>query len=215
MVRPERRMPTVSVTKRVKRTYEWSCTCARCGHSWRSLGDLPPELIAQKESFLKDRVAVEMKRLFKTDFRRIGHATRVARYAERIGKRERGNMAVILAAAYLHDIGIHEAERKHGSAAGKYQEIEGPPIARAILEKLDVEPAVVDHVCLIVANHHSARDIDTPEFRIIWDADWLVKLPEEDDTSDTARLGQRIENIFKTERGRQIARTALLERSRS
>ena len=79
--------------------------------------NLPPELIAQKEDLLKDRVAIEMKRYFNKDFRRIGHAMRVARYAERIGKKEGGNLAVILPSAYLHDIGIKEAERKHGSSA--------------------------------------------------------------------------------------------------
>ena len=47
-----------------------------------SAWDLPPELLAQKEDLLKDRVAIEMKRYFKSDFKRIGHATRVARYAE-------------------------------------------------------------------------------------------------------------------------------------
>ena len=77
-----------------------------------ALGDLPPELIAQKEDLLKDRVAIEMKRYFGKDFKRIGHATRVARYAEEMAKKEKGNLAVILSAAYLHDIGIQEAERK-------------------------------------------------------------------------------------------------------
>ena len=45
-----------------------------------------PELVAQQENLLKDRVAIEMKRYFKSDFKRIGHATRVARHAEKIGK---------------------------------------------------------------------------------------------------------------------------------
>ena len=85
--------------------------CRQC------VGNLPPELVAQRQDLIKDRVAIEMKRYFKQDFRRIGHATRVARYAERIGKDEEGNLAVILIAAYLHDIGIPEAEKKHNSAA--------------------------------------------------------------------------------------------------
>jgi hypothetical protein len=103
--------------------------CGKCGHKFlnpgldfgcasycqyaeQCIGNLPPELIAQKEDLLKDRVAIEMKRYFKNDFKRIGHASRVARYADKIGKQERGNLAVILTAAYLHDIGIKEAERK-------------------------------------------------------------------------------------------------------
>lgn len=87
---------------------------AYCQYAEQCLGDLPPELIAQKEDFLKDRVAIEMKRYFRTDFKQISHATRVARYAERIGKEERGNLAVILSSAYLHDIGW---SRRSGSMA--------------------------------------------------------------------------------------------------
>ena len=33
----------------------------------------------------------------------------------------------------MHDIGIHEAERKYNSSAGNYQELEGPAIAADIL----------------------------------------------------------------------------------
>ena len=54
----------------------------------------------------------------------------------RSAKKKKGNLAVILSAAYLHDIGIHEAERKYQSTAARYQEEEGPPIAREILIKL-------------------------------------------------------------------------------
>jgi len=48
----------------------------------------------------------------------------------------------------------------------KYQEIEAPPIAREVLESMYIEPEPLDHVCRIIAGHHSAGDIDTPEFRI-------------------------------------------------
>ncbi len=116
-----------------------------CQFAEQCIGNLPPELLAQKEDLLKDRVAIEMKRYFKTDFKRISHATRVARYAERIGKTEgQGNMAVILSAAYLHDIGIHEAERKYNSTEPKYQEQEGSPIARSIMEKLGAKEELIE-----------------------------------------------------------------------
>jgi len=79
-----------------------------CPYAEQCIGNLPPELISQKEDLLKDRVAIEMKRYFRTDFKRIGHASRVARYAEQISKQEGGNPAVVLSASYLHDIGIKE-----------------------------------------------------------------------------------------------------------
>jgi hypothetical protein len=132
--------------------------CAsHCKFAEQCLGDLPPELIAERQDLLKDRVALEMKRHFGRDFRRIGHATKVARYAEEIAIENGANMAVVLAAAYLHDIGILAAEQKHGSSAAKYQELEGPPIAREILERLNAEDPLIDEVCDIVGHHHHAR----------------------------------------------------------
>ena len=203
--------------------------CGKCGHRFvnpqmdfgcaaycqfaeQCLGTLPEELLAQKEDLLKDRVAIEMKRYFKQDFKRIGHATRVARYAERIGIGERGNMAVILSAAYLHDIGIHEAERKHGSTAAKYQEMEGPPIAEEILKKLSAKPELIDAVSDIVGHHHHPRPDDTTEFKVVYDADLIANLEEKqkENPSDPEKLAELIEKSFLTESGRKEARKVLL-----
>jgi endogenous inhibitor of DNA gyrase (YacG/DUF329 family) len=114
---------------------------------------------------VRDKLIARMRDIFGQDEKRINHALRVLDYAEQIGAAEGGDPLVIRAAAILHDIGIHEAERKYNSTAGQYQEIEGPPIAEPILKENDVDPAQIEHICRIVANHHSARDIDTLEFR--------------------------------------------------
>jgi len=65
---------------------------------------------------------------------------------------EGGNPLVVMGAAYLHDIGIHEAERKHGSSSGHYQELEGPAIAKEILEKLNVQKEMKDEICGIIGS---------------------------------------------------------------
>lgn len=140
---------------------------AYCQHAEQCLGELPPELLAQRKDLLKDRVAVEMKRYFKQDFKRIGHATKVARYAEQIAREEKGDMVVILCAAYLHDIGIHEAERKHGSSEAKYQEEEGPPIAGDILVKLGTGGEIIAEVCDIIGHHHHPRSEETLNFKVL------------------------------------------------
>jgi endogenous inhibitor of DNA gyrase (YacG/DUF329 family) len=154
---------------------------------------------------IRDKLVARMKDMFGQDEKRIHHALRVLDYAERIGAVEGGDPLVIRAAAILHDIGIHEAERKHGSTAGKYQEMEGPPLAEAILKEDGLDPARIEHVCRIIANHHSARDIDTLEFRILWDADQLVNLQE--DSADRREPPQRrmIDRLFRTGKGRQLA----------
>ena len=186
-----------------------------CQFAEQCLGDMPPELLAQKEDLLKDRVAVEMKRYFKTDFKRIGHASRVARYAQRIAIAEKGNMAVILSAAYLHDIGIHEAERKHGSTAAEYQQKEGPAVARSILEKLGANEKLIEEVCDIVGHHHHPRPEETTNFRVIYDADLIANREErqksDPPTIDGATLTREIENDFLTPEGRAVAREVLLK----
>jgi HD superfamily phosphodiesterase len=154
---------------------------------------------------LQSRTTAAMEAYFGADARRIRHAKDVLAYALRILSREPGDRAVVIAAAILHDIGIPEAQRKHGSAAGKYQEIEGPPVARRIMGELGYDQPTIDHVCRIIANHHSARDIDTPEFRIIWDADWLVNLPEEFPSATREQVGAIIARVFKTPSGQALA----------
>ncbi|MHC4309978.1 MAG: HD domain-containing protein [Planctomycetota bacterium] len=111
----------------------------------------------------------------------------------------------------MHDIGIHEAERKHGSSVGKYQEIEGPSIAREILSKYELDEAAIEHICKIIANHHSGKEIDTLEFKIIWDADGLVNIPEEFPEAGRGKLQNLIDKVFKTHRGRQIAIESFLQ----
>jgi len=185
---------------------------AYCQFAEQCIGNLPPELLAQKNDLLKDRVAIEMKRFFRTDFKRIGHATRVARYAERIGKAEGAGMAVVMSAAYLHDIGIHAAEKKHGSTSGKFQELEGPPIARSILEKLKAPEEMIDEVCEIVGHHHHPKDEETLNFKVLYDADMIENLDEQRDASapNIDRLSKLIERSFLTKSGRNEAKKVLL-----
>lgn len=160
---------------------------------------------------MRDTLIEEMKKLFGKDQKRIDHALAVLSYAEQIQQSEGGDSLIVSAAAILHDIGIHEAERKYNSPAGKYQEIEGPPIAEEILKRHNVAPEAVEHICRIIANHHSAKDIDTIEFRVLWDADWLVNIPDEFGDASKEKLQQIIDRTFKTDKGRQMAMKQFVE----
>jgi HD superfamily phosphodiesterase len=181
---------------------------AYCQYAEQCIGNLPPELLAQKESLFKDRVAIEMKKYFGKDFKRIGHASKVARYAQAIANQEGGDMAVILASAYLHDIGIHEAEKKFQSTAARYQEQEGPPIAKQIMEKLGAKQSLIDEVCDIIGHHHHPRDTETLNFKILYDSDLIVNLEAQhkENPISPERLTQIINNNFFTEQGRNEAK---------
>lgn len=186
-----------------------------CQYAEQCIGNLPPELIAQKENLLKDRVAIEMKRYFKQDFKRIGHATRVARYAEQIGKEQQGNLAVVLTAAYLHDIGIKEAERKRQSTAAKYQEEEGPPVAREILNKLGAGEELIEEVCQIIDHHHHPGSEESINFKAVYDADMIANLEEnhKQNPGDSGELAGVIEKSFLTKSGANLAKKILLSQN--
>jgi len=211
---------------------ESSRKCKNCGHKFvnpkmdfgcasyckfaeQCLGDLPPELMAQRDDLLKDRVAIEMKKYFKKDFKRIGHATKVARYAEQIVKEEGGDPAIVLPAGYLHDIGIKEAERKYASTAARYQEEEGPPIAREILASLGAREDLIDEVCDIIGHHHHPRAEETLNFKILYDADLIVNLEEnhKDEPIDAEKLAKIIAKSFFTETGKKLAKENLLKKT--
>lgn len=159
---------------------------------------------------IKRVIARAVEGVFGSDRKRIDHAHRVMGFAEELMRGQPVDAKVVVTAALLHDIGIKAAEAKHGSSAPKHQEIEGPPVARGIMEGLGYGKETIEHVCRIIGSHHSAAGIDTAEFRIIWDADWLVNLPDEFSGTAGEKLERLIERVFKTEAGGRKARELFL-----
>lgn len=175
---------------------------AYCPYAEQCLGTLPEGLAAQKEELLKDRVAVEMKRWLKTDFKRIGRAGRVARYAERIGKAEKGNLAVILSAAFLHDIGQPAAASTDPPSLSP---------ARSILEKLGAREELIAEVCNILSRRDAPQPEESVNLRVVADAVRLEALEEElkSNPPEADRLSERMEQSFLTAAGRSAAREFL------
>ena len=200
---PRRRCPSCG---RMVTNPKFDMGCAKwCRYAEACLG----KPVTEGDTALCDRLIDEMKAVFGDDSRRIRHALEVLEHAERILTAEGGDPLVVRAAAVLHDIGIQAAERTHGSGASRFQEIEGPPIARPILERLGVDAARADHILRIIGTHHSARDLDTPEFRILWDADRLANLAEECETLDAAKAREFVARSYRTETGRTLGEAAV------
>jgi metal-dependent HD superfamily phosphatase/phosphodiesterase len=137
----------------------------------------------------------------------------VARYAEKIGKKEKANMAVVLCAAYLHDIGIKNAEEKYGSAEAKYQQIEGPPVARKILEDLGAKEALINEVSDIISHHHQPKDPETCDFKVVYDADMLGNMQDCQGKKqiDADTLARKIDSSYLTDAGKELARQTLMQ----
>ncbi|MDO5338240.1 MAG: HD domain-containing protein [Eubacteriales bacterium] len=141
------------------------------------------------------------------DAKRIQHFVKVHSFAKLIGEMEHveeKTMRILEAAAYVHDIGIKPAERKYGSCNGKLQEQEGPAAAKEMLERLHFDAELTERVCYLVGHHHTYKNIDSIDYQILVEADFLVNLYEDNLSRDTA--ASVYEKIFRTENGKRICK---------
>jgi HD superfamily phosphodiesterase len=148
---------------------------------------------------------LEMINRNRGDQKRIEHSLKVYGYAQLLGRLEGltpEKQFILELTAVLHDIGIHVSEAKYGYSDGQKQEIEGPPVAREILENIAVDPAIIDRVCFIVSKHHTFSAIDGIDFQLLVEADFLVNAVEEEVSSDG--VDRFVELNFKTESGRKV-----------
>lgn len=148
-------------------------------------------------------IILEMVKYYSGDTKRINHFIKVHSFARTIGKIEnidKDTQFILEVAALVHDIGIKVSEEKYNSAAGKYQEIEGPKIAEELLEKLGVESDVSRRVSYLVGHHHTYSDIDGIDYQILVESDFLVNIFEE----DIKEINTIKEKYFKTKAGISI-----------
>lgn len=138
----------------------------------------------------------------KGDPKRIQHFIKVYGFAKTIGEAELTDsraLEILEAAAVLHDIGIHECERKYGSCDGKYQQVEGVPVACKILERLGADAGFTERVCFLIAHHHTYSGIDAEDWQVLVEADFLVNIYEDSMSGDSVKSIR--EKIFKTKIG--------------
>jgi hypothetical protein len=168
-----------------------------CQYAEQCLGALPEEFTGGRDNLLKDKVAVEMKRHFQSDFKSIRQATATARHAENIAKAEGGeNLAIILCAAYLYGT--------------------GPTNARAILNKVGAGKEMIDEICNLIAHQQKERDRGSLPDNILRDALALRTLQEEikENLVTTEMVRQTAEEFF-TDSARNIAASLIEESNRS
>lgn len=158
-----------------------------------------------------EQIMVDMIKYYDKDIRRINHAIKVYGFAETICEKEdisEIQRYIVKLSAILHDIGIKEAEKKYNSSAGKYQEIEGPPIARGILQKYRIEEDILERVDYLIGNHHSYGNIDNIDIQILIEADFLVNIDE--NKIDKESVISIKNKYFKTKTGLEILNSMYL-----
>ena len=142
----------------------------------------------------------------------VEHMLKVYGYAKAIGEEEGLDAATqrtLEIAAVVHDIGIPFALEKDGSDAGPYQEELGPGAARPLLQKLGCDQATIDRVCFLVGHHHTTRDVDGIDYRILLEADFLVNAAHKK-LGHPAVLAAK-ESFFRTKTGIRYLENCLLK----
>lgn len=197
--------------------------CPKCGHRFvnpkmdfgcatycqfaeQCLGTLPEEFVMSQDSLLKDKVAVEVKRYFTTDFKSISRAMKIAKYAEKIGKATEGaNLALILCSSYLFTIGYVEAS-KHTQEIGMVElQQYGPAAAREILLKVGAAEPLIHQVEAIVGGSFAELQDDVTSLHIVEDAYNLMLLENrrrdngEEESSEVDSITDRLNTALAKE----------------
>ncbi|MEI6578352.1 MAG: HD domain-containing protein [Eubacteriales bacterium] len=139
------------------------------------------------------------------DTRRINHFLKVYALAKTIGEMEQLDIRtqqILEVAAVTHDIGIKNSEIKYNSTAGCYQQTEGPPEAKELLEELYFDSDLIDRVCWLIAHHHTYDDITDIDCEILVEADFLVNVFE--DELSVEAINNIKQMIFRTVSGRKL-----------
>lgn len=153
-----------------------------------------------------DRLAMAMIAYDKGDPKRVHHFLKVHDFARLIGLAEGLDERTLFrleAAAYVHDIGIHEGERRFGRNDGKIQEDLGPAEAEKLLGELGFNEEDTARISWLVGHHHSYGSIDGPDAQILAEADMLVN-QYEDGVTDRKRNEALYRRLYRTETGKRL-----------
>jgi len=150
-----------------------------------------------------DELDLAMIRYNNADPMRIQHTTKVHAYARLIGLKEgldEETLFILESAALVHDIGIRASEKKYGHQDGKLQELEGPAVAKSLLQQLGgYTDAEIERICWLVGHHHTYHASEDLDYQILIEADFLVNLYEDHESPSAIDAVRR--NIFRTPSG--------------
>ncbi len=168
-------------------------------------GELTPELLAKRSDLLKDRVAAEVKKSLGRDFRRIAHAAKVVDYAGKILRAESVEPAAATLAAYLLALGVPGTYGTDESCAAVVR------LASQLLDRVGAPAEMAREAVEIVEGVRGGRNLDSPAFRCVSDADRIAEL-EEVQARGAGRLDAMLRPLGETlltEAGRELAREVL------
>lgn len=137
----------------------------------------------------------------------IEHFLKVWAYAKTIGECERLDIKtqeILETAAILHDIACPLCREKYGSTAAVYQETEGAILAGEFLKNSGCPQALIDRVVYLVGHHHTLDQIDSIDYQILVEADYLVNAGK---GYEPEQILYSMNHVFRTKTGIALLRS--------
>lgn len=141
----------------------------------------------------------------------INHFLKVLAFARTIGESEgldRETQTILEATAIVHDIACPLCREKYGNTDRKFQEQEGPALARDLLADSGLPQAAVDRIAWLVGHHHTLSPIGGVDHQILLEADYLVNADELRYSRENVE--NTLERVFRTNTGRRLLREMYL-----
>ena len=137
----------------------------------------------------------------------IDHFVRVWSYAKTIAELEEidsETQYILEVAAITHDIACPLCREKYGNTNGKQQEEEGVPLVKEFLSDSEMTEVQIDRVAFLVGHHHTFTGIDSLDWQILIEADYIANATE-NGYSET-NVSNFIQKIMKTDSGKSLAK---------
>lgn len=183
-----------------------------CQYAEQCMGELPPELLANRDDLLKDRVALKMKMHFSKDFKNVGQATKVSRFAAKIAPEEGANPAIVLCAAYLHNIGAKLAEKSETPVTPTDLEKEAVCLGREIMEGLRAKPELTEQVMAILDHVFHPGKNENLDYKCVNDAIniYQMQIANKEKPLTQSEFDERLDKNFMTVSGRELAKKSII-----
>ena len=102
------------------------------------------------------------------------------------------------------DIACPLCREKYGNTNGKHQEEEGASLVTAFLSDSEMTKVQIDRVAFLVGHHHTFTGIDSLDWQILIEADYIANATENGYSETNVR--NFIQEIMKTDSGKSLAK---------
>lgn len=159
-----------------------------CQFAEQCLGTLPEEFVLQQDNLFKDKVAVAVKRYFKSDFKRIRLTTQLADHAEKIGKEtEDANLALILCSAYLLLIDCESLTLREVRTSFIEKWNANPDTATELLTSVGANETLIGQVVRIITGNPADNEVEQIACNVVQNAFNITLLEAECRENDISR----------------------------